>query len=77
MIIYVKGVLSMRMIDVEVRCPICGKSYIITVPYEGFRNWQDGGRIQRCLPTLSNEDRESLMTGICGDCWDKLYGEDD
>lgn len=53
---------------------MCGKSYTVVVPHGGFIAWRNGGRIQDCLPTLSNEDRESLMTGICGECWDKLYG---
>jgi len=66
----------MNTCKVEVRCPMCGKQYTIIVPHDGFINWRNGGRIQDCLPTLSNEERESLMTGICDECWDKLYGED-
>lgn len=67
----------MNTCNVEVRCPMCGNSYIITVPHDGFIRWRNGDRIQECMPSLSNEDRESLMTGICGDCWNNMYGEDD
>ena len=67
----------MNTCNVEVRCSICGKQYIITVPHDGFIRWRNGERIQDCLPTLSNEERESLMTGICKDCWNNMYGEDD
>lgn len=66
----------MNTCKVEVRCPMCGKQYTIIVPHDGFINWRNGDRIQDCLPTLSNAERESLMTGICDECWDKLYGED-
>lgn len=63
--------------NVECRCPMCGKSYTVIVPHEGFIAWRNGDRIQDCLPSLSNEDREALITGICGECWDRMYGEDD
>lgn len=56
---------------------MCGKSYTVTVPHEGFIKWRNGSRIQECMPNLSSEDREALMTGICGDCWERMYGEDD
>jgi hypothetical protein len=56
---------------------MCGKSYTVVVPHDGFIAWRNGGKIQDCLPSLSNEDREALMTGICGDCWERMYGEDD
>lgn len=63
--------------NVEVRCPVCGKVYTVRVPHEGFIKWENGDRIQECMPHLSNEDREALITGICGDCWNRMYGEDD
>lgn len=66
----------MNTCNVEVRCPICGKSYIVTVPHDGFIAWRNGSRIQDCMPSLSNEDREALMTGICGECWERMYGEE-
>lgn len=66
----------MNTCNIECRCPICGKSYTVIVPHEGFIKCRNGGRIQDCLPSLSNGDREALMTGICGDCWDKLYGDE-
>lgn len=66
----------MNTCKVEVRCPMCGKSYTVIVPHDGFIAWRNGGRIQDCLPTLSNEERESLMTGICDDCWERMYGEE-
>lgn len=53
--------------NVECSCPICGKSYTVIVPHEGFIKGRNGGRIQDCLPSLSNEDREALITGICGE----------
>ena len=67
----------MNTCNVEVRCPVCGKSYTVTVLRDEFIKWRNGGRIQECMPSLSDEDREALLTGICEDCWNKMYGEDD
>ena len=64
----------MNTCNVEVRCPMCGKQYIITVPHEGFIAWRNGGKIQDCLPTLSNAEREVVITCICEACWDRMYG---
>jgi hypothetical protein len=67
----------MNTCNIECRCPICGKSYTVIVPHEGFIKWRNGGRVQECMPQLSNEDREALMSGICDECWGRMYGEDD
>ena len=64
----------MNTCNVECRCPMCGKAYTIVVPHEGFIKWRNGDRIQECMPRLSSEDREALMSGICGECWDKMAG---
>lgn len=58
-------------------CPICQNDYELEVPTEGFIKWQLGEEYIQCaLPELSAEDRERLISGICPDCWDKLYDDD-
>lgn len=62
------------MTVVDVVCPFCGKEYTITVPVKGFQEWKNGISIQRAMPELSAEDRESLISGICLECWEKTFG---
>ena len=36
----------MNTCNVEVRCPMCGKSYTIIVPHDGFIAWRNGGKFK-------------------------------
>lgn len=62
------------MIEIEVRCPVCGKTEIVVAPFEGYTAWNSGVPIQEALPCLSADERELLLSGICPTCWDKLFG---
>ena len=57
----------------ETRCPFCGKTAIITVATSDFIAWQGGMLIQNAFPYLSDNERESLISGICPSCWDKMF----
>ena len=62
-----------EMIVIEIKCPICKKVSIIEVPVDGFINWQGGELIQNAFPTLSADVREQLISGICPECWEKMF----
>jgi len=73
-----------KMIDhsemiVNVNCQNCHELHEITVSGHGFSCWQEGTLIQDALPELSADDRELLISGTCGTCWDKMFNfeEDD
>jgi hypothetical protein len=55
----------------------CGTSKTFEVLTQTYRNWVGGQLIQRAFPELSNADREMLISGTCGICWDKLFKEPD
>ena len=61
---------------VECVCPVCKAKAGVVVEEEAFRWWKSGEVIQRAMPLLSGDDRERLMTGICPDCWEKLFPEE-
>ena len=59
-------------------CPECHKPSLLEVSTEGLNAWLiDGKLIQDALPTLNDTQREQLMTGYCGPCWDEMWAEDD
>ena len=64
-------------ISVKVKCPLCNKDYTVdNIPRSGFFEWKKGGkRIQDALPTLSADDREALITGVCKTCWDNMFAD--
>lgn len=54
------------------KCPYCRKQQSTKVPVEGYEKWKGGELIQNAMPTLSADECEALMTGICNECWDKM-----
>lgn len=65
-------------VDVQTQpCLFCGKSGTIRASIEGLGLWKTGTFIQDALPELSAGDREQLMTGTHGECFDKAFGGDE
>ena len=62
------------MINLLITCPICGVTYEVAVPAEGYMAWQSGELIQNAMPELSADERECLISGICLDCQKKIFG---
>ena len=58
-------------------CLMCKKLYTMEVSEEGFDMWVGGAHVQDAFPELSKDDRELLISGICGPCFDKLFEEDE
>ena len=60
---------------VEVECVLCHTKHTILVPTAGYMQWAKGqAKIQDALPGLTADERELLMSGICGRCFDKTFG---
>lgn len=54
-------------------CTECKKGFSIEVELNDFAKWQSGKHIQHTFPYLSPGERELLISGICGECFDKLF----
>ena len=58
----------------EVRCKECAADHVIFVRMSDYINWKnDKGFIQDLMSYLSDSDRELLISGICGDCFDRMF----
>lgn len=53
------------------KCPCCGVTSTLTLTWDEMNALSGNSLIQDALPNRSPEERELLMTGICGTCWDK------
>lgn len=62
---------------IQKACPFCGTVSEVVIPTEGYGKWVQGESIQRAMPTVPATSREFLMTGMCRDCQDKVFGGDD
>lgn len=67
----------MTTITIKTTCPVCNVDHDVQVEEPGYRNYIAGMHIQKALPNNTAEEREMLITGICGKCWDELFAEDD
>ena len=56
-------------------CRHCGEEHTMEVSQEGFQKWNEGELIQNALSELSADEREILISGICGKCYDTMFGE--
>ena len=60
-------------ININTTCPICGKSTTVEVEYDDYCKYESGELIQKCFPYLSAAEREMLISGICDNCWNKMF----
>lgn len=57
-----------------VTCEQCGTDYIVEVEHEGYLAWSTGQKLlQYALPTATHSERELLLSGTCGPCYDSLF----
>lgn len=57
-----------------VECWQCGTVYVIVVDLEGYLSWlYEGKLLQHALPQNTHDERELLLTGTCGKCYDELF----
>jgi hypothetical protein len=69
-------VAAIEKIDVAKTCRVCKEVKKLTVSKAGYENWKDGIFIQEALPELSADDRELLISGVCGKCFDEMFSEE-
>jgi len=56
-------------------CYDCQSTTIFNLDPIQYALWLSGTPIQQCFPDLSPDDRELLISGICGSCFDSLFAE--
>jgi phage terminase large subunit GpA-like protein len=62
------------MIKIGVTCPHCGKENVVEMELEQYVDWQMGKKyIQDIFSAWTPAKRELLMSGICEDCWNKIF----
>jgi hypothetical protein len=61
---------------VKVDCPKCigcGKGGAITMPVGAYRRWKEGALLQNAWPEGTDAEREQLISGMHGSCFDELF----
>lgn len=60
-----------------VTCRICHQDFTVPCTDTQYKAWKSGELIQRAMPNLPADERELLISGICGSCFDRMLGDDD
>ena len=56
----------------------CGKRYTVYIDPEDYAVWKSGEAfVQDAFPYLTAAERELLMTQVCGECFDRMFPEED
>ena len=58
-------------------CPHCNTTVTLKITGEQLWQYNNNFSIQDVLHDIDIPVRERFMTGICGDCWDKLFNTDE
>ena len=59
-------------------CPLCGCATLVVVSDEGLvKYFYEHKKVQEAFPELSASDRETILSGICKDCQDKMDSLDE
>ena len=66
-----------RGYELAVHCRACGKEHILMVGVEDYLVFDMPNRphIQDIFPYLTPAERELLISGICGECWKRMFPE--
>lgn len=56
-----------------IQCSKCNKIFQFELDSSKLKRWQHGEKIQNLFPELSADDRELLISGVCGECFDKMW----
>lgn len=59
------------------KCFVCHEAGKVVVDEAGYNRWKAGEFIQNALPTLSADEREQLMTGTHGPCFDEVFPDEE
>lgn len=62
------------MIILTATCPFCGCINEVAVYEDDYIKWRKGASAQKSFPYLTPNEREIIISGICPDCWDKMFG---
>lgn len=56
-----------------VKCVKCKQDRRINCTPQQLFRWNQGDKVQDAMPNVPASERELLISGYCGECWDNLF----
>lgn len=68
-----------RGFEAKVCCRMCCKVHTLLVSREDLDIYNSPNRphVQDIFPYLTPAERELLISGVCPECWEKMFGGED
>lgn len=60
-------------LPIKTKCPYCGEIHKVTVEMADYADYNQGKHAQDAFPYLSASERELLISGICEECWNRIF----
>jgi len=57
-------------------CVDCKEQFTFDVPDREWMSWKSGELAQNAMPSVPEDLRELLISGICGCCFDALFASE-
>lgn len=57
----------------ELKCNTCDETKQVEIYPDDLRRWKEGELIQEAMPYLNASQRELLVSGLCGECFDRIF----
>jgi hypothetical protein len=57
-------------------CRECKEVTLLDLDFDDVARWKAGALIQNVFPQLSEGVRELMISGICGNCFDDLFADE-
>lgn len=67
---------SVENIMYTIQCRVCKEYIQISATPSQVQAWKEGLLIQKAMPNVPADERELLISGICGSCFDEMFQED-
>ena len=63
-----------EVLSINCKCRLCQNEIIVHPRRDEWENYKNGQLAQVALKSLSADDREILISSICGKCFDHITG---
>lgn len=60
----------------KIECGECGELKDVPIQPDDFERWENGEFIQNAAPYLSSDHRELLISGTCGECFERMFADE-
>ena len=55
------------------KCRVCKFDHALVVSDKQMRDWREGGHAQDVMSHLTADQRELIISGTCGTCFDAIF----